>query len=1655
MVLRLSKRKSYLVFYIYQMKKIIKLWFMLVCAPIVALSATHAQSCTQVRYGQQYPIWDTWIGSVPTAAINMSTSAEGAWVSKPSWTNGANWWWPQYIITSIGTRIADATLYVNQKSSSIKVYWDLTNCAYNGRWWCVGGTQWPHREVASYCATWCGDGSVNPGYESCDDGNENSGDGCSASCQIEPDMCPAVTWFQSIKPTGSCDDRDNTTKDDVYGNDCICRWVPKNYCGDKKQQTPNDYGQNEQCDGTDGVGPNQSCVPAGQANECTIVNKPVDCQVSEWSAWWSCTNGTQTRTRTVTVQPQNGGKACPASSETKDCPVDCSYTWGEWWSCTNGTQIRNPIIGVNPLNDGKSCPKPESRSCNSCGDGIKNNNEQCDGQSWVGPNQSCTNQCTLVNNPYCGDGVRNNNEVCDFNDGSRNNWGNSGCSQQCQQVNNPVCQDANAENNGQVGSCIYKYACNNNYQCVQQKWGAYGSNSCDNKCTPPVPQADVQITKTVDRSTFPNKTGELITWTLNYKNNGPSAAENVVVVDILPEWLRKVVSMSMTAGKIEAWGKYTWYLGTLQPGQSGVITITSEYEWGKADNTRLINVVSIATTTAGDNPNNNNGSSETTPKNRAWLGDFVWFDLNKNGIQDAGEPGVDGLPVKLYRCSDHSLVASTTTDYYGWYFFDNLNPGQYYVWFWWLVWFEPTIKNVGPGAKDSNIGIERKSECVTLWEWEINRTIDAWFVYPNMADVQITKTVDRSTFSNKTGELITWTLNYKNNGPSAAENVVITDTLPRYLELVSSNPTATKTGSIVCVTAPCVATITWNLGSLAAGQTGSIQIISKYLGWASNGSGLVNNVQISTTTTETNYNNNTWSAVTTPSGSGTASLGNYVWVDKDKDGIQDADEVVLSGVKVELYKISSCSADLWTPIMTTTTNGSGLYLFTGLEAGNYKVKFTLANGYEFTMPNQWSDDTVDSDAGLNGVTNCIELKEGENNTTVDAGVYLEQPVSCEWLTLSTTNITVGNTVSYNCLHKNATSAVVTVTLSGSTTWVVNMTWFTGQFTIGQVGTYNVQCTLDNGITYKVVSYAATGSAINCAYRSQANNVNTCAVKSTLDPYLTTGINLSGLIYMPTPYPYCTDVQVADTSYACVAAPAGSQILTRVDNVCRAQLEVTSWGWGGWGWGGWGWGSCRSCGGGGSSYCGNNKVESWEECDGNDKSGFVCTNKCTYSPKWSNPPSPHNPAKPKMSLPSCESIDPPSVNRWEYLPFWWELESDSNVNFVTSCSQSVQGKTNVLKWWSDKSDDPLCHFTMYVDDTANTPAAEFTKYCYQDSNLMQDTLFQDFFASRSESAKWYERSQKDGWSAFFWPSNWDNVPNKYGEYKLSLDRSTFYVCEQTTKADGSKEWKPSTQRYEAKNDGWYTTECSFNFTVTTPYFVQQGKSLGTVNISQNVLNNFFSFDTRWSLIDNIVQISNYQRTSNLSYLGKQFADKYTKLAGAYNANFRKVPGKEIYVKTTTSDLDISAGDLPRWTIISNGGNITIKWDVRGKVMMIANGGSIYFQSTNTDAVQQVEGIYIADWVKSLNQVFNNDLAKPWAEKWWIRVKGIIISTNSADIEQIYSSRRSHLENWFKTWPNYKKDAILNGAALTIETDPSFWTNLPPGANELMSALETYK
>jgi len=64
----------------------------------------------------------------------------------------------------------------------------------------------------------------------------------------------------------------------------------------------------------------------------------------------------------------------------------------------------------------------------------------------------------------------------------------------------------------------------------------------------------------------------------------------------------------------------------------------------------------------------------------ASIGDFVWKDANCNGIQDPGEPGIDGVTVNLFK-SDNTPAGTTTTAGGGKYLFSNLQPGNYYVQF--------------------------------------------------------------------------------------------------------------------------------------------------------------------------------------------------------------------------------------------------------------------------------------------------------------------------------------------------------------------------------------------------------------------------------------------------------------------------------------------------------------------------------------------------------------------------------------------------------------------------------------------------------------------------------------------------------------------------------------------------------------------------------------------------------------------------------------------------------------------------------------------------------------------------------------------------------------------------------------------------------------
>ena len=121
----------------------------------------------------------------------------------------------------------------------------------------------------------------------------------------------------------------------------------------------------------------------------------------------------------------------------------------------------------------------------------------------------------------------------------------------------------------------------------------------------------------------------------------------------------------------------------------------------------------------------------------------------------------------------------------------------------------------------------------------------------------------------------------------------------------------------------------------------------------------------------------------------TAKLGDRVWNDTDRDGIQDTGEIGVAGVTVKLAGAGSdgifgTSDDI---SRTTTTDSAGNYLFSNLAAGKYGVTFGAVSGYQFTTANAGTNDAVDSDVNASGVSNTVSLGIGQSDLTVDAGVY--------------------------------------------------------------------------------------------------------------------------------------------------------------------------------------------------------------------------------------------------------------------------------------------------------------------------------------------------------------------------------------------------------------------------------------------------------------------------------------------------------------------------------------------------------------------------------------------------------------------------------------------------------------------------------------------
>ena len=416
-----------------------------------------------------------------------------------------------------------------------------------------------------------------------------------------------------------------------------------------------------------------------------------------------------------------------------------------------------------------------------------------------------------------------------------------------------------------------------------------------------------------------------------------------------------------------------------------------------------------ATTLTAGSPNKLDQEFSYAPvdqsPNQALIGDTIYLDIDGDGTQDANEPALEGVMVVL--TDQFGNETTTTTDENGHYYFEGLNPtGNYNV----TVAPENfQARGVLEGltnSGDPDGGNDNTSAVDLSTNGPIN--LDQDFGYtPQGGQV------------GSIGNLVWFDTNADGQYDSATETPIGGVTVDIYRDLNGNGqvdagePLFGSTVTMGTINSDDYGTNgNYLFGGLPAGDyavdvtdvNGVLTGYTHSLGTAGND----NNSQIDPYAVSIAAGGQDLMAdfgYYTPE----AAIGNFVWVDTDDDGIQDAGEAGLANVKVTL---EVTYPDGTTATVVTTTNADGYYTFgnlltdedydgTGTAAtpntgGGDEPYFNISvttpdGGYTPTLVDQGDSDLVDSDEHSG---TKAEPKQGQTTvpTTVTDG-STEQPIA--------------------------------------------------------------------------------------------------------------------------------------------------------------------------------------------------------------------------------------------------------------------------------------------------------------------------------------------------------------------------------------------------------------------------------------------------------------------------------------------------------------------------------------------------------------------------------------------------------------------------------------------------------------------------------------
>lgn len=221
------------------------------------------------------------------------------------------------------------------------------------------------------------------------------------------------------------------------------------------------------------------------------------------------------------------------------------------------------------------------------------------------------------------------------------------------------------------------------------------------------------------------------------------------------------------------------------------------------------------------------------------LGNLVWYDQNNNGLVDAGESGIAGVTVHLFRAGDDPTMAiplaTDVTDAQGFYLFENLPPGRYFVYLptppaLYLMSSTPT-DNADNGEDNDDNGIQTtaggavRSPVVELTvggepttdgdNANGDLTIDFGF-WQSQPDLVLVKQVSTEAELILPGLVVTYSLTYSNVGTAIAVGVIMTETVSPYTTFVvqASTPGWSCANGVIAGTKCTLALGMWRLVSV-------------------------------------------------------------------------------------------------------------------------------------------------------------------------------------------------------------------------------------------------------------------------------------------------------------------------------------------------------------------------------------------------------------------------------------------------------------------------------------------------------------------------------------------------------------------------------------------------------------------------------------------------------------------------------------------------------------------------------------------------------------------------------------------------------------------------------------------------------------------------